>query len=449
MKHELARRKALVDAAAGVIGSLVSMLVFYPLDVWKTNLQAGTSKHECRQRFSTDTEANDVDSTVINVEKAHSKQWIHQLSRLFRGLSYKIAHTTVSSFTYFYVYSLVQTKYFAHRRLIASRQGIESKITKISTVTKLALAAFSAMINTIITLPLDTLSSRMQAGTHEVACIESNISGKLLDRERSSKDQEDNPCPSKPLNRASNRAHNDSAVSRDEYNSIGNKSPSNQNRSQLYISSPEKFKFSFSTNLREEAFTPNPIKSTESKQRLQSILSLWNGLLPAILLCSNPAIQYTMYDTLKSSLLLHRQKVSTNQHQSTQSNNLSMKESFLFGLISKFVATIITYPLIRAKVMMMVAPESLPSDESHLESTTNCTNKETNHKIESGQIKAANTLPQSLLLLLLYIFKKDGVGGLYRGCSLQLLHTVLKSALLLMVREKISVTTRKFFQIEV
>jgi hypothetical protein len=344
----------------------------------------------------------------------------------------------------------VQTKYFAHRRLIASRQGIESKITKISTVTKLALAAFSAMINTIITLPLDTLSSRMQAGTHEVACIESNISGKLLDRERSSEDQEDNPCPPKPLNRASNRTHNDSTVSRDEDNSIGNKSPSNQNRSQLYISSPEKFKFSFSTNLREEAFAPNPIKITESKQRLLSILSLWNGLLPAILLCSNPAIQYTMYDTLKSSLLLHRQNVSTNQHQSTQSNNnLSMKESFLFGLISKFVATIITYPLIRAKVMMMVAPASLPSDESPLEFTTNCTNKEMNHKMESGQIKAANKLPQSLLLLLLYIFKKDGVGGLYRGCSLQLLHTVLKSALLLMVREKISVTTRNFFQIEV
>jgi hypothetical protein len=57
--------------------------------------------------------------------------------------------------------------------------------------------------------------------------------------------------------------------------------------------------------------------------------------------------------------------------------------------------------------------------------------------------------PHSLPLLLLHIHKYDGgIRGWYRGCSLQLLHTVLKSALLMMVRERIAYATHRFFRIE-
>ena len=40
---DLKRRKALADAMAGVAGSLVALWTFYPLDVWKTHLQANIS----------------------------------------------------------------------------------------------------------------------------------------------------------------------------------------------------------------------------------------------------------------------------------------------------------------------------------------------------------------------------------------------------------------------
>merc|ERR1719253_1964041 len=53
--------------------------------------------------------------------------------------------------------------------------------------------------------------------------------------------------------------------------------------------------------------------------------------------------------------------------------------------------------------------------------------------------------PRSLPLLLLRIFQKDGMRGLYKGCSLQLIHKVLKSALLMMVRERITSASRRFF----
>jgi hypothetical protein len=138
--------------------------------------------------------------------------------------------------------------------------------------------------------------------------------------------------------------------------------------------------------------------SKEEVSCLQSILSLWRGLFPSLLLSSNPAIHYTVFDTLKYRILLS----PTNEKR-----NLNMLEAFLLGLIAKFVATMATYPLIRAKVLLMV------------------------------------THQRSMLHCLVQEYRRNGTRALYQGCQLQLLHTMLKSALLMMVKERITRTTRR------
>ena len=135
---------------------------------------------------------------------------------------------------------------------------------------------------------------------------------------------------------------------------------------------------------------------THSLKSQDSSLNLWKGLTPSLLLCSNPAINYTVFDIVKSRIL--------DQRHSTKLN-LSMMDAFLLGLLAKFVATITTYPLIRAKVMLMVTDE------------------------------------KSMLACLCRSYKEEGVHGLYKGCDWQLLHTILKSALMMMVKEKIEAST--------
>jgi Mitochondrial carrier protein len=138
---------------------------------------------------------------------------------------------------------------------------------------------------------------------------------------------------------------------------------------------------------------------------LSEFLALWKGLSPSLLLCSNPSIHYTVFDMAKSHLLQSRTKNS-----SSSSLSLSMMEAFLLGLLAKFCATMATYPLIRAKVMLMVTSRK-------------------------------NT---SLLETLQECYQRDGfVNGWFKGCSLQLAHTVLKSALLMMVKEVIAKTTHR------
>jgi hypothetical protein len=139
-------------------------------------------------------------------------------------------------------------------------------------------------------------------------------------------------------------------------------------------------------------------------KQLRRYSYLWKGLTPALLLCSNPSIHYTVYDVLKNRLLVSR------HHNDNRNNNhrLSMSQAFVLGLMAKFVATIATYPLIRAKVILMVTSQT---------------------SMWSSLVKSYN--------------QDGGIKGLYKGCDWQLIHTLLKSALMMMVRESITEQTHR------
>jgi hypothetical protein len=85
-----------------------------------------------------------------------------------------------------------------------------------------------------------------------------------------------------------------------------------------------------------------------------------------------------------------------------------MSQAFLLGLVAKFVATISTYPLIRAKVILMVSSET---------------------SLWKSLVKSYN--------------QDGGIKGLYKGCDWQLIHTLLKNALMMMVRERITEETHR------
>ncbi|RHY94226.1 hypothetical protein DYB37_010395 [Aphanomyces astaci] len=131
--------------------------------------------------------------------------------------------------------------------------------------------------------------------------------------------------------------------------------------------------------------------------REQGVLSLWKGYVPSLVLVSNPAIFYTIFDRLK--LQLGRQ--------------LSAVEAFVLAAIAKAIATILTYPIIRAKVLMQAS-------------------KTNNH----------DTASLSMFQVLQRTWNEDGgVAGLFQGCSAQLVNTVVKSALLLMTKDQIAQLT--------
>jgi hypothetical protein len=154
--------------------------------------------------------------------------------------------------------------------------------------------------------------------------------------------------------------------------------------------------------IRPQTFPTPSLNFAKIQQYASELSKYWKGLLPSLLLCANPSIHYTVFDSIRHRIL-HRNA----SHQ--QNRPLHWMEAFCLGAIAKLVATIATYPLIRAKMLIMT------------------------QSIQGG---LWNTLRKE--------YNERGCSGLYQGCRLQLLHTLLKSALLMMIRERLTEVTHNF-----
>ncbi|KAK7280174.1 hypothetical protein RJT34_25236 [Clitoria ternatea] len=139
----------------------------------------------------------------------------------------------------------------------------------------------------------------------------------------------------------------------------------------------------------------------------------YDGLGISILLTTNPSIQYTAYDQLKQRLLKGK-KTGTK----SSSEALSAFSAFMLGAVSKCAATCLTYPAIRCKVMIQAAD----SDDD---------------KSTEAERKAQRTISGALYT----IWRREGILGFFKGLQAQILKTVLSSALLMMVKEKIAKST--------
>lgn len=141
----------------------------------------------------------------------------------------------------------------------------------------------------------------------------------------------------------------------------------------------------------------------------------FDGLGISLLLTSNPSIQYTVFDQLKQRLLKAKKNKAENK---ASTEALSAFSAFLLGAISKSIATVLTYPAIRCKVMIQAADSN--DDEA-----------------SEAERRSRKTVTGALCA----IWKKEGVLGFFKGLHAQILKTVLSSALLLMIKEKITATT--------
>ncbi|XP_057956769.1 peroxisomal adenine nucleotide carrier 1-like [Malania oleifera] len=141
----------------------------------------------------------------------------------------------------------------------------------------------------------------------------------------------------------------------------------------------------------------------------------FDGLGVSLLLTSNPSIQYTVFDQLKQRLI-RRQLSKKAADSSTEA--LSAFSAFVLGAVSKCIATFVTYPVIRCKVMIQAAE----TDEDG---------------VEEGHPKPQKTVSGAFCA----IWKREGALGFFKGLQVQILKTVLSSALHLMIKEKISKTT--------
>lgn len=475
--------EALADAVSGVVGTLVSLWCFYPIERIKTNLQAGKSLSSASGWSSTkSTSENDTERIQRRL-----RFLADFLQQSFRGCMTKSMHATSSSFCYFYFYSWILSYYNNKRKLrIHGNSQDTLKLAPLRPSTRLALSAIAAMMNTFVTLPLDVLSSKRTVECDveeenqdfdEKSTMENSKCGydnkEIMEKAWKSVDEEGRKAvPSLTASTTSSSSSSSSSSSTEEMefheacsrsedlfdlqsenkilednantsidsNSIGGsltKNEQNKLKSQDELQSRRL--------CRKRQLNQNPLCYKISDTKFAAVMNtndaiecvrrwskLWKGLAPALLLCSNPSIHYTVFDMLKTKVLAWKR---LRNQRGAQQRQLSVSEAFVLGLLSKFVATIVTYPLIRAKVLMMVGGPA----------RTDSTSEQSGDPSETTLKSSSACSPTLWSVLKESYFRDGGISGLYKGCDWQLIHTLLKSALMMAIREQITDTSRAMF----
>lgn len=165
------------------------------------------------------------------------------------------------------------------------------------------------------------------------------------------------------------------------------------------------------------------------------LLSFWKGFIPSLVLVSNPSINFTIFDKLK--LRLQQSKMAASN--ATRLASLTAWEAFVLAAVAKAVATIVTYPVIRAKVLMQAQKKQLASQSA----AAPAVETHPTHPHHPHHHHHPSEMGTSMVQVLQRIGELEGPTGYFKGCSAQLFNTVLKSALLLMTKEQITKYTMR------
>eukprot|EP00930_Biecheleria_cincta_P036367 TRINITY_DN24948_c0_g1_i1.p1 TRINITY_DN24948_c0_g1~~TRINITY_DN24948_c0_g1_i1.p1 ORF type:complete len:546 (+),score=101.42 TRINITY_DN24948_c0_g1_i1:27-1640(+) len=131
--------------------------------------------------------------------------------------------------------------------------------------------------------------------------------------------------------------------------------------------------------------------------RERGAAELWRGLPVALLLSFNPALMFTLVGKLTDFVKVARRSGEEDFH-------LSSTDMFWISGVSKAVATLLTYPLIRAKAV----------------------------------IQTSGAAASGLWGMLADIARKDGWSGLYQGVWIMSYKTVLFNALMMALKQKVT-----------
>mmetsp|Transcript_3245 Transcript_3245/g.5899 ORF Transcript_3245/g.5899 Transcript_3245/m.5899 type:complete len:514 (-) Transcript_3245:146-1687(-) len=171
---------------------------------------------------------------------------------------------------------------------------------------------------------------------------------------------------------------------------------------------------------------------TKRIAKSEGVLQLWNGMFVSLLLVSNPAIQHFLYGQLRTWLLDMRNANSSGHGRGLHPSVMTLTplEAFFFGALAKTGATVVTYPLQLAQVLLRL--QSKRTTMSTTLSTVNSTASNVNGK--TGEIIGGQY--SGTIDCLYQQFRRGGLPALFHGMNAKLLQTVLTAAFTFLTYEQ-------------
>lgn len=155
------------------------------------------------------------------------------------------------------------------------------------------------------------------------------------------------------------------------------------------------------------AVEPPPYGTSHAIQEVYGeagVSGFWKGVLPTLIMVSNPSIQFMLYETLLKKL---KQRRALNNK---DINGITALEIFLLGALAKLGATVVTYPLLVVKARLQAKQVSGGDKRHHYKGTLDAIMK---------------------------MVRYEGFYGFYKGMSTKIVQSVLAAAVLFMIKEEL------------
>lgn len=341
---------ATIDAIAGTTGALLALLSTYPL------ITINTRQHVTRRRSASRSDVSVSDDDASS-SSSRRRRLATTTESLYDGIKPALIGVAASQATYNYWYSRARTAY--------EKSG-NGRREATGTVA-LGLASFAGCVNVLMTLPIWTVVTKMQA---DVKRKDADADGKESESESESKSESvvDREIDAKRTERAMRKKKNKDGF----------------------------------FDIARQVIRDDGIKG------------LWQGLTPSLIMVSNPALQYAFYET-SSRWRLRRSGKST----------LSAAEVFVLGAIAKFGATMATYPLMVVKSRLQVVSKDMEDERMRYRGTLHALRRMTEEEGLGVFYKGITTkLTQTILAAALMFTVKEKLAESMRSARTRLAATI-------------------------
>ena len=156
--------------------------------------------------------------------------------------------------------------------------------------------------------------------------------------------------------------------------------------------------------------------------RNEGLGALLKGIFPSYVLVTNPIISYSIYEALKKFILHYM------GGQSSAPRRLSSRQIFLCSALGKLVATVVTYPYIMCRTYLQT------ENASKMPITRGLAKQE---PLGNAGLSGPYSEALKMMEYLRNVLSTEGFCGLYRGLKSKVLQSVLSTALLFVVQERL------------
>ena len=410
-----------VDAVAGAAGALLALLSTYPLMTLNTrqHTERGAEETLPRRRGGINTHTHTRRRVSMMDELRSVAKEDGGLAGLYRGIEPAVIGTVTSQTVYNYVYASLRV---ATARMREKKNGAAG----LGALESLAIASVAGSINVVLTIPIWTVCVRMQAeraneGEGKVPSPNAAERGAERDDADEKKDFRDGVF-SRTLGAFFSRGKARAAASSDG---------SVSSRASGSARGP------FVPLVRKKTF----LETTGAVWEENGLAGFWRGVVPSLIMVSNPALQYAFYESASDAFRRRRAKAQRKVAGSIPSGTrdsraLTTWEVFVAASLAKMGATVLTYPVLLVKTRLQAsAGKNRGGKKPRLTSGDDEGAPKTTFAREAPSYDGAFDA-------LRRIAREEGVAAFYRGMGTKMTQTVFAAALMFVTKEEIAKAAR-------